>query len=183
MLDLNSDWVRLPPAEAIDWFARKMRFSTEQLQSLTKLYDDQVFTVAGLEDDRLLEAARQGIEDALKSGGTLTDFKKSMDAAFSAAGVDPLDPWHLETVFRTNLGQAYNAGAKAQGLDPAVMEALPFWAQQTAGDGEVRPEHERFALDHPTWPKTDEALTAESDAILNKINCRCIRFSTATAEG
>ena len=105
-----------------------------------------------------------GIEEALKNGETLSDFKKRILGAIQSQG------WHgsrVENIFRTNVQTAYAAGryTKMQ----AVKKIRPYWQYIAIMDSRVRPSHavmngKVYPADHAFW---------NNNYPPNGFRCRC----------
>lgn len=119
------------PEEAIEYFLAKEVVPSEVYKSMEALYRDAAFSISGVEEDLLLQAAKAGLDHALETGATGAEFESIMNAAFDAAGVGPLGKHHMETVFRTNIMSAYSAGRYEQQMDPDVMEEYPWFEFRT----------------------------------------------------
>ena len=153
---------------------------------LTAQYRRDAFTLAGAGDVRLISKIRDALADVAQKGGTASDFRDAVNQLTTAAGVDELNAFTLDTAFQTAMQKAYSAGRLAQMNAPATVAALPFWQYWTVGDDRVRPEHAVLdgflarAID-PVWAKIyppsgfncrcsvvpipeDEALTLNADA-------------------
>ena len=126
------------------------------------------FQIAHVENQELLNAVKGKLSDTLKGGGTLADFKRDLPGMFNAAGVTPLDNFHTQTVFQTNLQSAYQAG-RYWGIMDSSADIFPFVQYHTANDDKVRPAHRAL----------EGAIFKRDDPILNRIwppngyNCRC----------
>ena len=127
-LAAKMDWKKIDPQKALAWWARKTSVPASKVAEL------------------------EGIAEALKTGSTMRDFAKTINAACEKAGVSPLAPWHLQTVWRQNLLTAFGAGRVAAQHSPEVKKYLPFKTYRIA-DGKARPTHR--ALDGVTKPVDD----------------------------
>lgn len=129
----------------------------------------RAFTIAGITHADILFSVKDEIEKAIEAGSTLADFKKAVDGIFERHGYDKLAPYRIETIFRTNLQTAYQAGRFRQMRDPAVAAARPYWRYVAVLDPSTRPEHAAlhgkvFRYDHPFWDTWYPP---------NGYNCRC----------
>ena len=156
-----------------DDVARKIRNLTpvtrQVFDGLTSQYKRDAFTLAGTSDVRLIERIRDELAQAGQSGETQADFMHKVHELTSAAGVEDLNAFTLETAFQTAMQKAYSSGRLDQMQEPHMLEALPFWQYWTVGDLRVRPEHRAL----------DGFLARAIDPVWRKIyppcgfNCRC----------
>lgn len=139
------------------------------IEAQARSIEQYAFTVAGVEDMRLVEYARGEVEKAAQGSLTLPEFRQSLETAFFEAGASPISPAHAETVLRTNLASAYEGARYDAVMTPALAEVFPGFQLFTVGDSRVRPEHAElngtyFERDDPRlgeyWPPMD-------------YNCRC----------
>lgn len=163
------DFESVPFEGAIRRIANLTSFTKVAFDALKQRYQEQAFTVAGLNDVGLIDKIQQALVNILGQGGTQRDFNSAVQKLTSDAGVEDMNAFHLETVFQTNIQRAYQNGKFEQMRDPAVTVALPYWQYTTAGDDRVRPAH--AALD---------GFTARyDDAVWRRLyppcgfNCRC----------
>jgi SPP1 gp7 family putative phage head morphogenesis protein len=125
--------------------------------------------ISGVAKADLLQAIQEELTKYLAEGGTLEQFKDEIDTLFLRHGFAPLSPYRIETIFRTNLQSAYQAGRYRQLTEPAVMTALPYWRYVAVLDGSTRPEHAAlhgkiYPANHPFWKTWYPP---------NGFNCRC----------
>jgi SPP1 gp7 family putative phage head morphogenesis protein len=159
----------LPPTGAVNYLRNLTPVTREVFDGLTRQYQNDAFTVAGISDQRLIEKIRDALSATLAKGGTRADFHSAVDELCSDAGVEKLAAFELDTVFQTNSGKAYSAGRLEQMREPGMMDALPYWQYWTVGDLRVRPAHAALdgfcarAID-PVWLKIYPP---------NDYNCRC----------
>lgn len=99
----------------------------------------QSFSIATVENDRLLQRLKSSLTAALREGKSFADWKKTANTAFDEAGVSRLKPYHLDTVWRTNSALAYSAGQIAE-LE-RVKDDFPYWQYSAVMDSRTRPSH------------------------------------------
>lgn len=160
----------LPSAGAAEHLRELTPVTKLTFDGLSDQYKRDAFTVAGVSDVRLIEKVRDALAEVIKNGGTQKDFEQAVSKLTSAAGVEQLAAFTLDTVFTTNMQKAYSLGRYEQLSNPGVQDAIPFWQYITAGDSRVRPEHavlDGFAArsDDPVWRKIYPP---------NGFNCRCL---------
>ncbi|MBW1778635.1 MAG: DUF935 family protein [Deltaproteobacteria bacterium] len=129
----------------------------------------RAFTISGITHAGILNAVKGEIVKAIEKGMTLKAFKAAVDGIFERHGWDKLAPYRIETIFRTNLQSAYQAGRLRQMTNPAVVAARPYWRYVAVMDPSTRPEHAAlhgkvFRNDHPFWDTWYPP---------NGYNCRC----------
>lgn len=91
--------------------------------------------------------------EATTSGATVSDGINMLAETFRKAGIEPVNSYTLENIFRTNINATYSA-ARWQTLQaPEAQDILWGFEYVTVGDLNVRPNHER--LDGTTLPKED----------------------------
>ncbi len=173
----EATWQPLDPADAIDWFANKLALDKATRALLVKAlaaegknldqYRANMFMIANIENIRLLQAVQESMARALRDGRTFRDWQKDVGTLFANAGYEPENPWHLETIFRTNLFSAYNAGRYRQGI--ATADLLPYWQYVAVMDSRTRPSHAR--MNHFIARKDDPVWNTWFPP--NGFNCRC----------
>jgi SPP1 gp7 family putative phage head morphogenesis protein len=88
----------------------------------------------------------------------MRDFLAGLEEAADAGGITSINPYHAETVFRTNVQTAYNAGRREMYHAEGMAEAFPFFQNHTVGDDRVRPAHAAMdgfiaRRDDPIWQR------------------------------
>jgi SPP1 gp7 family putative phage head morphogenesis protein len=168
----------LPATGAADYLRGLTPVTRNTFDGLTAQYQRDAFTVAGVTDQRIIQQIRDKLADVLEKGGTRDDFEAAVRQMTSAADMEQIAAFTLDTVFTTNMHKAYALGRYEQMTEPATMEALPFWQYLTMGDDRVRPEHAVI-----------DGFTARAiDPVWNKIyppngfNCRCIVIAILASE-
>lgn len=102
--------------EAIDLFRMRVPMTKKEWNELEKRLRFRAFTVARLTELDAIEAIRRRVLKVLEEGKTLSQFwdEAGRDELLRRAGFYRGDPWYWETVFRTNIQTAYNAGRAYQ---------------------------------------------------------------------
>ena len=173
-----ADFATKPFAGAIKSFAEKRVIGRRAFDRLTAEAKRKAFTVAGLAKADMLETAHDELTKALTAGDDLRAFSKSLADRFEAAGWTPLNPSHVETVFRTNVMGAYSTGRDAQQRQPEVLAARPYFQIIGPNDARTRATHKAahgkvLAASDPFWGKTNGHMG---------FNCRCRRVSRSEAD-
>lgn len=172
------------PEVAMGYFRAKGLRPSFSYADMVGAAHDQAFTVAKMMDLDMLGQVRASLDDALAAGTSFGDWKKQITPVLQKGGwwgekdmVDPAtgqtvraqlgSPWRLETIFRTNMQQAYAAEAWA-GIEQQA-ELAPFLMYDAIDDLRTRPEHRRWdrtvlRWDHPWWKTHFPPLG---------YNCRC----------
>jgi len=118
------------------------------------------------------------VESALRDGLTVDDFQDFVEEKLDRIGVTPLSDWHIKTIFRTNVQDAYHAGRWAMHQDPDVADMVVAYRYISMDDNRVRPTHEdmhgeTFANDDVVWLEWWPP---------NGYNCRCTTIAIFTDE-
>jgi len=151
-----------PPADpdryeqAIAALRRRVPMTDPEFRKLEEDERQKAFWVAGVTQARLVQEAKDAIERAVAEGTSLDDFKADVGGELAEAWGGE-DAARLETVFRTNVMGAYNAGRSEIFSDPVVREARPYLRFDTAGDARVTEDICEpcdgviLPADHPWW--------------------------------
>jgi len=172
------------PEVAMGFFKSKGLRPSFSFADMVGAAHDQAFTVAKMMDVDMLGQVKASLDDALATGASFKAWKKDIVPLLQKGGwwgekdvVDPAtgqtaraklgSPWRLETIFRTNMQQAYAVEAWAGVVEQA--EQAPFLMYDAVDDLRTRPEHrawDRRVLrwDHPWWKTHFPPLG---------YNCRC----------
>jgi SPP1 gp7 family putative phage head morphogenesis protein len=117
--------------EAIAAIRRRVPMTEEIWTELEEQELEFAFTVADVAQLDLVVDVYEAIGRAVESGTTLEDFKAEVqDSLESAWGEE--DAGRVETIFRTNVQGAYNAGRHEAAQ--AVKEDRPYWRYQAILD-------------------------------------------------
>ena len=166
--------ITLSPADAIEYFESKGWAITWNWRDIADAAHAEAFTVAKAADADVLSSIRERLTEALKTGSTQADFSKNLTEELQALGwwgrvegAQLGSPWRLDTIYRTNLQTAYNAGRYKAQIDN--VDARPWWMYVAVLDRRTRPDHaaldgEVFRFDDPFWDTHTPSLG---------FNCRC----------
>jgi SPP1 gp7 family putative phage head morphogenesis protein len=117
----------LPPEEAIKFLRKKGYRITFTAKDLEAIAHQRTFTVAGVTEADVLMDVREMLDEVLVEGTTYEKFAKEMETRLGDRGwsgartvtnpttgekkvVNITDPHRMETIFRTNVQSALNAG-------------------------------------------------------------------------
>lgn len=119
-------------------------------------FQSKAFTISDVSSADLLMAVKKEIVSAMEEGTTIKEFRQRVATLFEKGGYEALAPFHIDTIFRTNMQIAYQAGRYRQMRSPAVLMARPYWRYVAVLDGSTRPEHAAmhgkiYKHDHSYW--------------------------------
>lgn len=187
----------ITPQDAIDYLKKRRKTELSwHWSDVQKQENMRAFTVAKMTSATLLDDVRKSLDKAMAEGQSFQEWRKDIipklqgvwlgktygdlwDGMTPAeqAGKTPPTPEErdrvikasrLETIFRTNMFNAYAAGRYRQLKEDA--DIYPYWRYVTAKDSAVRPAHRAlegkvFKADDPFW---------STHYPPNGFNCRCI---------
>ncbi len=187
----------ITPQDAIDYLKKRRKTELSwHWSDVQKQEHMRAFTVAKMTSATLLDDVRKSLDKAMAEGQSFQEWRKDIipklqgvwlgktygdlwDGMTPAeqAGKTPPTPEErdrvikasrLETIFRTNMFNAYAAGRYRQLKEDA--DIYPYWRYVTAKDSAVRPAHRAlegkvFKADDPFW---------STHYPPNGFNCRCI---------
>jgi len=141
--------------EAVEAFRKRVPITRAEADRVNNFSHSRGFTLAGVAQLDVVQDVHASIEEAIKKGTPFAEWKKSIEAALTAAWGRENSP-RLETIFRNATMQSYNAGRRRQMLEPTVLKFRPFWMFDGVADqrqteicrdcnGTVLP------ADHPWW--------------------------------
>ncbi len=156
--DLFSDALRL--------IKKTLKVNVDRLQ---KEYSARALDVLSDLGDEVESSIRKKIIELIGKGAHVSEAIEKLNNTLVKLGVDSVAPYKLETVYRTELQTAFNAGRWIADQDPDVQEILWGYKYVTVGDDRVREEH--AALDGVTLPKDDPFWDKYWPP--NGWNCRC----------
>ncbi|NTV98646.1 MAG: minor capsid protein [Chlorobiaceae bacterium] len=122
------------------------------------------FAAALVEDQRINDALKSSLGDALKNGIGFEEWKTGIDSRFDSLGVTRFTPFRLNLIYRTETALAFGAAQFARLQE--IRDKFPFWEYSAILDQRTRPSHR--ALDGKIFLATN----AEFWPPLG-FNCRC----------
>lgn len=155
--------------EAIAYFRKLMPIDPEKYKRLEEELKEKYFTIARLEGEAIVAKVKQYLDEALEEGITPEEFIRKSDEYMQRMGLAPADPWHLETVYRTNIQTAYHAGQWELLQSPAMDDMFPYLQYHAIQDRRTRPDH--LAMHGQVFPKDDPIWNEWYPP--NGYNCRC----------
>jgi SPP1 gp7 family putative phage head morphogenesis protein len=102
--------------EAETMLASKIPITKKEWNNLEPRLRYRAFTVARLTELDAINSVKKEIQKAVQGKTTLKDFiaKASTASVMGKTGFLPSSPWYWDTVYRTNIHAAYNAGRMLQ---------------------------------------------------------------------
>jgi SPP1 gp7 family putative phage head morphogenesis protein len=160
------DFAHSSYGEAIDFFKTKKIIPSTEFKAATSMVKSISFSIAGLEEKNFLQLMQGSIKGAMDEGMPFRQWAKNVDKVFTAYGVTPLRPHHLETVFRTNTLSAYSVAKHEATIGDDNVAGYEYSAVM---DDRTRDEHAKMngfkaAKNDPVWARWWPP---------NDYNCRC----------
>jgi len=121
----------LPPAdpdkfeEAIEAFRKRVPMTRKEWDALTEAQREHAFMVSEVARADVVSELCEAVDKAIEHGTTFAEFKDGVGELLESSWGGP-KPGRLETIFRTNVQTAYNAGRHAVFSAPAVRKARPY---------------------------------------------------------
>jgi len=112
--------------QAVEAFRKRIPITRADADRINDFTHARGFTLAGVAQLDVVQDVHTSLLEAIKKGTTLAEWKKEIEAALTAAWGRKNSP-RLETIFRNATMGAYNAGRRAQMLDPSIVKFRPFW--------------------------------------------------------
>lgn len=156
-------------AAAADLETRRI-VTPNEWQRIRQQAEIKAFTVANLVTEDAIDKVRKALVEDVREGGTLKAFRDRMQSAIETSG---LARHHVENIYRTNVGKAYEDGKKD--LVEATGDAFPFVLDHQVLDSRIsdlcKTMHGRgiqgtdiFLRDDPEWQRLRPT---------RHWNCRC----------
>ena len=155
--------------EALAYYKKRLDLSSEDIQKLRTLYGNEAAKVTRSASDLVEKKAAQAIKESIEAGEHIAAAQARLQAAMTAAGISEPSPFLCETLVRTGIAQAYNAGQWNALQDDSLDGLLQGYEYVTVGDNRVSDICQEFdGFEGPTdnefwqthWPP-------------NHFNCRC----------
>jgi len=175
------------PKEALDYLKRKALKPAFSYRDVWNEEHASAFTVAKAMQSDVLQDMKDAVEAAIAEGKTFRDFQKELRPTLEAKGwwgrktmTDPVtgetrsaqlgSSRRLKTIYDTNIGQAYRAGAWERGQE---SESHPYIMYRVGPSRKHRDEH--LSWDGLILPKDDPFWSTHAPK--NGWGCKCyLRF-------
>lgn len=163
--------------EAVRAFRKRVPMTDEEWQKLDESERERAFKVSAVANADLVQDVYDAIERAIEDGTDFDDFKAAVgDQLAEAWGGE--DAYRLESVFRTNVLGAYNAGRYEVFSSEEARESRPYWRFEAIEDDRI--DDECAEADGTVLP-ADDAWWSRHIPPLH-INCRCSYTALSEAE-
>jgi SPP1 gp7 family putative phage head morphogenesis protein len=139
----------------------------QTLETLARQAREQGRKITGDLVQQLRDHVQNEIRTASVAGMTSKDFAATAQGMIKRAGLDPANPFKLETIFRTNMNTYYTAGRLAQLRK--VKDTFPYIQYNAVLDGATRPNH--GAMNGRVYSQDDDIWKIWMPP--NGFNCRC----------
>lgn len=139
------------------------------IAGLQEQYNTRALQVLNDVSKDVQEQLDDTFKQLLRDGAHVSEAVRTLGEKFDELGLSPKKPYQLETIFRTQLQMAFQAGRYQAEQHPDIQEILWGYKYVTTGDDRVRDEH--AALDGVTLPKDDPFWQRFYPP--NGWNCRC----------
>lgn len=141
--------------EAIDAFRRRTPMTDDDFDQLSDDEREFAFTVAGVAQVELVADAYEAVQRAIEDGTALEDFQDQIGGQLEESWGGE-DPGRLESLFRTNVMGAYNAGRYDAATAPAVARERPYWRLDVISDGRTTEDYCAPLADPPVILPADD---------------------------
>lgn len=122
----DTESVRLPLVEqAAADLANRRLLRKQDFEALSAMARRDAFTVAGQDSLATIGRVRDLVEHIVETGPTLKEFNARLDNIL-VEGDAPMNPFHRETIYRTNVQSAYSKGQDKMMENPVVKDAFPY---------------------------------------------------------
>ena len=174
-----------PPQDAIRYLEQKFPQASWAYTDLLDDAHDRAFVVAKMVDVDLATTVQRSIIDAMKTGQGYKAWAKDIDKVLAKSGwydgqinvdaqgnakkVATGGQHRLETIYRTNVAAAYEAGRQQVIFNDRDDDPFGYVMYSAIMDNRTRPTHK--ALHGKVMEKSDPAWSSISPP--NGYNCRC----------
>lgn len=181
-----------PFKAALQSFLRRKVLSRTTWDKMSAEVKRKSFTIAGVESEVMRSHVFGLLSDEVRKGADIRSFKSTMFDSLKAAGLISsvqksglLGMSHIDTVFRTNVLNAYNAGRIQHASQPSVKKAFPVWEIISISDSRSRDTHRRangtmLRADDPFWKKAYPPFGFNCRC---RVRCRSAKFLSKVVSG
>lgn len=177
--DAETDFVRLfdegglrpmPPAQAVEYFTGLVPGLTIDAKRFAPLFEKRGFSLAASTDGVLLGKVKDAIRKRLETGEDIRGGPKAIQAILEDAGVAPENPNYAQSIFRTEMMGAFNAGSQRELSD--LTDVFPAFLYSNPADSRSRKAH--AARNGRLYPSTTLFEDVRGRDAADVIQCRCV---------
>lgn len=148
------DALALPPAEALEYWRSRVPMTKAEYEAAGAEAKQRAVYVGGLAKADLVREVFESMHQSLADGTSFEAWKRDIGPRLQKAGWTGASPHRMETIYRTNVQNAYMAGRYAQ-MQRAV-KLRPYWQYSAVNDSRTRPAHRAlhgkvYPADHTFW--------------------------------
>lgn len=180
-VDTDPAFSKRPQVDAGRAFIEKDVVTRDVFDSMSAAAQRRAFTVANAATNEIVRTVKRELVRQIALGADLADFGKAAVARLDSAGWTPKNPSHVETVFRTNVMNAYSSGRHRQMTQPTVLAARPYWQVLGVGDGPPRERKNHAKTNSKVFKATDPGWKSKYPPF--GYNCRHRVRSLSKAQG
>jgi hypothetical protein len=140
-----------PTKRAVEFLRARARASQQNIDVLRGTYGRLATEIVLPMGKTASREVHEAVADIVRSNVSRANGQELIRQALD--GVTSANPYHIETLFRTQHQLAYSAGAAAADADPDIAAIIWGYEYVTVGDDRVRPNHQ--VLDGVKLPKGD----------------------------
>ena len=161
----ESDKVLTGFDDANRFLKAKKVVSSKEYKKLSDYAKSMSFSVQKIEKLGAIVKVKHSLIKAINNGLGLEEWKDLLPDIFERFGITPLDPFHIETVFRTNISSVYNIGRFNSGMKDKNIDGFEYFAIDDSRITDIclSLDGKQYAKDNPIW---------ESISPPNHYNCR-----------
>lgn len=173
--------------DAIADLRSRVVISDEGYEQLTALARSRAFSVASLQQARMIQIVLDSLVGALERGEGLGDWRRGLPQKLREAWGKG-SAYRLETIFRNNIQSALNRGRYKQMIHPTVRRFRPYWIYDAVLDNRTSPtckERDRMVLpnDDPWWDSNYPPLHHRCRSVVRTLSKRrAERMGISTTE-
>lgn len=166
---------------AVQASAKRADMGIEEIDRLVKQYDAPAVRLTTSASAKAELAMQEAMARTVAAGVHVREGAELLQItsrAVASLGMDPASPWLAETLFRTQMAMAYEAGRWTVNQSPPIDEIIWGYEYVAIPDDRVRPEH--LALHGTRYAKDDPQLRIIWPP--NGFNCRCSMIEIFTLD-
>jgi SPP1 gp7 family putative phage head morphogenesis protein len=136
------DWAIVTPNSAIEAMRQVVEVTKAEGQMLSPLVEKHGIILGKGEADYIRGVWADTLQDAIKRGVPLNQFRNEISTAFDLAGITKAKPYHVEAIYRTNMSEAFVAGRMIEhDQNPMSREIFPALQYIAIVDERTRIDH------------------------------------------